>query len=125
MTKTPEKGESFEEFQDKRVRLSEMADSIGTVIDVVVQATEGLITDQELCNRLEQMTGGKIEREKDMPHDELINLEDICNQFISHTRSFKWTDICVAMIKIDNERNQLIIARIIAFGLRSDDPSNV
>lgn len=117
--------ESFEEFLNKRMRLSEMADSIGTVIDVVVQATEGLITDQELCNKLEQLTKGRIEREKNMPAlTELEDIKNVCDRFFRRDRSVSWIDVGVVILQLE-EKYQSTLVRIISHALRSSDHTNI
>lgn len=95
------------------------------MIELITQAVEGLITDQELCNQLEQITNGKIEREVKMPTvSELDHIKDLCDRFVIRDRLVSWIDVGVAILKL-KERDQFILSRMISSALKSSDHSNV
>lgn len=106
-------------------RLEDAGKLVEDVIAYVRQATEGLITDQELCNKLELLTSGRIEREHNMPvPNELDRVRDLCDRYINMDRTVSWIDIGVAILKLP-DRDKFSMARAISFALKPGDHSNV
>lgn len=60
-----------------------------------------------------------------MPNEHIMNLVDECNAYISRAPNVHWEDIVASLICTMEVRDRLSIARAIAFGLGSQEHTNV